>query len=443
MIRVNSSKPKITVVGAGSFLTLKLLGDFYRVGDLWGSEFVLYDVNEERLKAMYTAVRRYVEKTNVDLKVSMTTNKTEALENADFVIVAIRAGGLKATKASIEISFKYGAIPITGDTTGPSGILKAITEIPAILDIAWTLEDVSPKALILNHTNPVTAVCTAVHMASKINIVGMCHGYPLTKFTSALLDLEYEALKSTVAGINHLTWLTEITYKGESILEELKEAVIQGRKWEVIENHPYLVGRQLLKTYGMLVSVSDRHTAEFFHYLYDWLNDPKIGKVLRKISCVIDYEKGTLSEEFFRKREAAWQKVLRVARGEENVEPSDLFYLDIISSIVNDIKREIRIANIPNQSYIEGIKDGRIVEVPCIVDRSGLKGKKVGRLTRSVLAILNLHLEKFEILAQGILEKDKGLILEAMGIDPTTPSPEKAEAILNEYLSVINPFSKT
>lgn len=434
------SEPKITIVGAGSVLTLKLLGDFYRVNDLWGSELVLYDIGKEKLKVMYTAVKKYVERTKAELKVHMTTNKKEALENANSVIIAIRAGGLRATRLTIEIPFKYGAIPITGDTTGPSGLLKAITEIPAIMDIIRTLEDVSPKAIVLNHTNPVTAVCTAVSLASKINIIGMCHGYPLTKFTSALLNLDYKSLKSTVAGINHLTWLVDITYKGESILDELKDAVIQGRNWKVIKNHPYLVGRQLLKTYGMLVSVSDRHTAEFFHYLHDWLKDPIIGKVLRRVSRIVDYEKGTLSSEYLREREEAWKKVLRVAEGKEKVEPSDLLYLDIISSMVNNIKREIRIANIPNDSYIDGIRNGRIVEVPCIVDGSGIRGKRVGRLTRAVLVILNLHLEKFEILAKGVLEKDKDLILEAMGLDPTTPSPEKAEAILNEYLSAINPL---
>jgi len=100
----------------------------------------------------------------------------------------------------------------------------------------------------------------------------------------------------------------------------------------------------------------------------------------------------------------------------------------------------LRAANIPNRSYIQGIRDGRIVEVPCIVDKNGLRGKRVGQLTQPVLAILNLHLEKSKVLAQGIIEKDKGLILEAMGMDPTTPSPEKAEKILDEYLSIINPL---
>jgi len=65
----------------------------------------------------------------------MNTGKVEALENSDFVIVAVRVGGLRAAKAQIEIPFRYGAVSIAGDSTGPSGILKAITEIPAILDL--------------------------------------------------------------------------------------------------------------------------------------------------------------------------------------------------------------------------------------------------------------------------------------------------------------------
>ncbi|HDM88926.1 MAG TPA: hypothetical protein ENG65_02940 [Candidatus Bathyarchaeota archaeon] len=129
---------------------------------------------------LYTRPLRSDQTGDLDLKFSMNTGKVEALENSDFVIVAVRVGGLRATKAQIEIPFRYGAVSIVGDSTGPSGKLKAITEITAILDLAWTHEDVSPNTMILNHTNPVAAICTAVHMASKIDIVGLCHGYPLS-----------------------------------------------------------------------------------------------------------------------------------------------------------------------------------------------------------------------------------------------------------------------
>lgn len=48
--------------------------------------------------------------------------------------------------------------------------------------------------------------------------------------------------------------------------------------------------------------------------------------------------------------------------------------------------------------------------------------------------ILNMHLKKFELLVQGILEESKDLVLEAMALDPLTTSPEKAEVILREFL---------
>jgi len=45
-----------------------------------------------------------------------------------------------------------------------------------------------------------------------------------------------------------------------------------------------------------------------------------------------------------------------------------------------------------------------------------------------------MHLKKFELLVQGILEESKDLVLEAMALDPLTTSPEKAEVILREFL---------
>jgi len=51
-----------------------------------------------------------------------------------------------------------------------------------------------------------------------------------------------------------------------------------------------------------------------------------------------------------------------------------------------------------------------------------------------VTVILNMHLKKFELLVQGILEESKDLVLEAMALDPLTTSPEKAEVILREFL---------
>ena len=89
---------KITIIGAESYFTSGLIGDFFRVRDLWGSEVVLYDVNRHALRIMGKIVSNYILSENVDLEVSYTTDLKDALENSDFVITTIRVGGTVATK---------------------------------------------------------------------------------------------------------------------------------------------------------------------------------------------------------------------------------------------------------------------------------------------------------------------------------------------------------
>jgi len=428
---------RITIVGAGSSFTLGLLGDLYRVNDLWGSELVLYDINEESLEVMNKIVTRYVERTGVDLKVFATTNKIEALENTDFAIITIRAWGAEALKRFLSIPLRHGVAQVVGDTVGPSGILKGLFEIPAVLDIARTLEDVSPHALMINFTNPMTAICTAVQRGTKIRVVGLCHEiHQIRRLASRLLDLDIEKIIPEAGGINHLTWATSLKYGDEEIMDDFKEAVLKGKRWSVIEAHPYIVGRQLLMLYGHPPVSSDRHISEFFHYLYEWFRDPKIGPILRSVSMYIDYEKKTLSEQWIKMRNRMWERLKRIARGEEEIElwPAHEAAMDIISSIVNNKRRELLAINVPNDGYIDGIPKDYVVEVPGVVDGNGVRGRRIGRLSKPATAILNLHLEKFELLVKGILEEDKYLVLQAMAIDPLTPSPEKAKVILDEFL---------
>jgi len=115
------NNPRIVIIGAGSHFTLELIGDLFRVNNLWGSEFVLMDIDEEKLDVMKKIVEKIVKNRKVDLKIKATSNLEEALENADFVIITIRSGGLEALKAIIEIPLRLGATGVVGDTVGPSG----------------------------------------------------------------------------------------------------------------------------------------------------------------------------------------------------------------------------------------------------------------------------------------------------------------------------------
>lgn len=431
---------RIVIVGAGSHFTLGLLGDFFRVNDLWRSELVLMDINDERLNVMKKIVEGVIQTKGVDLKISSTTNLREALEGADFVIVTIRAGGLDALRDLIEIPLRFGTMEVVGDTVGPSGVLKGMLEIPAVVDIANKVKDVSPEAVILNFTNPMTPICRAVRKTTNLEIIGLCHGvHHIRKLASIILKCprySTENLDVDAVGINHLTWTIGIRYEGRSVYEEFLGNLFSQDHEDIISKHPYLIGRELYGVFGVPPTLSDRHTSEFFCYLYDWMSDPIYGPILRKTSGYIDYENKTLSRAAVENEEKRMRELRKMAEGPKDVEilQTGEDALDIISTVKNEKRKRLLAANIPNSDTINGIASEYIIEVPVEVDKHGFTPTRRISLPRPIISVLNQHLVKFETLVDGILEKDKDLIVQAIAMDPLTPSPRKAEKIFSLFV---------
>ncbi|MDH5687100.1 MAG: hypothetical protein OEZ48_04480 [Candidatus Bathyarchaeota archaeon] len=434
------NESRIVIVGAGSHFTLGLLGDFFRVGDLWGSEVVLTDIDDERLNVMKNIAEGAIQRKGVDLKISATTNLGQALEGADFVIVTIRAGGLDALRELIEIPLRFGTMEVVGDTVGPSGLLKGILEIPAVVDIANNVKDISPEAIVLNFTNPMTPICRAVRKITNLQMVGLCHGvHHIRELACSILKhlhCSTQKLDVDAAGINHLTWTIGIRYEGRSVYEEFVSDLFSEEHEDIVARHPYLIGRELYRVFGVPPTLSDRHTSEFFHYLYDWISDPIYGPILRNISGYIDYENRTLSRAAVENEERRMRELHRMAEGSKDVEilPTGEYALDIISTVENERRKRLLAANIPNRDTINGIASEYIVEVPVEVDKHGFTPTRRISLPRPIISVLDQHLVKFETLIDGILERDKDLIVQAIAMDPLTPSPRKAEKIFSLFV---------
>jgi len=95
--------------------------------------------------------------------------------------------------------------------------------------------------------------------------------------------------------------------------------------------------------------------------------------------------------------------------------------------------------NILNNNYID-LSDWAYVEVPAIVDKYNVHGISIGKISDSILSILRLHLDKYRLLAQGIVERDKDLIIQAIALDPLTPSPKEAERIFDNFIKSSEKF---
>src|ERR1700683_3198328 len=85
---------KIAMIGAGSVVFCKtLIHDILATPALADSEFALMSPTETKLRRMEAFVGRMITENDLPAKVWATTNRREAIANADFVVVMIQVGG--------------------------------------------------------------------------------------------------------------------------------------------------------------------------------------------------------------------------------------------------------------------------------------------------------------------------------------------------------------
>ena len=165
----------------------------------------------------------------------------------------------------LEIPERYGIEQAVGDTVGPGGIIRALRNIPVFLEIARDMEELCPDAWLLNLTNPMTTICRAVTRETSVKTVGLCHEIPVRSSCSVSCSTcGFLEITPTVAGVNHLPFITALDVGGTDGMERLRE-VLAGddpSKADLIRQHR--VKLELFERFGVLPGAGDRHLVEFF-----------------------------------------------------------------------------------------------------------------------------------------------------------------------------------
>ena len=134
-------KLKVVTIGGGSSYTPELIDGFIkRYDELPVTDYYLVDIEKgkEKLEIVGNLARRMVEKAGLPMKIHLTTDREEALKDADFVTTQLRVGLLDARINDEKIPLKYGVLG--QETTGPGGFMKAQRTIPVLLDICRDME---------------------------------------------------------------------------------------------------------------------------------------------------------------------------------------------------------------------------------------------------------------------------------------------------------------
>ena len=138
--------PKITFIGAGSTVFMKnIVSDVLQSEALQDAHIALMDIDGGRLADAQIVAEKIVASLGVGATVSSHSDRREALDGADFVIVAFQIGGYDpCTLTDFNIPKKYGLRQTIADTSGVGGIMRALRTVPHLWSICEDMTDLCP-----------------------------------------------------------------------------------------------------------------------------------------------------------------------------------------------------------------------------------------------------------------------------------------------------------
>jgi len=418
--------PRIVFIGAGSVeFTRDLLGDILSFPELAGSEIVLHDISEERLRTAEAIARRIDEATGARATISATTDRRRALDGADFAIDTIEVGGIAATRRDFDIPRKHGLRQTIADTSGVGAVSRALRTIPVLLGIAADMHELCPHAWMLNYTNPMAMNCWAWYEGSPHkNVVGLCHSIQNTSHqVCEYAGVPFEEVTFLGAGVNHMSWVLRLERDGESVYPLLDAAIAAD---------PDGLGRhvrvEVYRLFGYFPTESSEHFAEYVPWFMR--DDGEIERLRIPVDEYVRRSEENLGiyDEEKRKLDA----------GEPfAIEPSGEYASLIIHSMVTGQPRTVY-GNVRNTGLISNLPQDACVEVPCLVDRAGVQPTVVGALPAQCAALDRTFLNVVELAVRGALEGSRDHVLQAVLLDPNasaTLSVAQTEALVDDLLA--------
>lgn len=414
---------KITFLGAGSTVFAKnLLGDCMTVEALQDFEFALFDIDHERLKDSEMMLKNLKKNLNSTVRIVSYTDRKEALRDAKYVINAIQVGGYKpSTVIDFEVPKKYGLRQTIADTVGIGGIFRSLRTIPVMLDFAKDMEEVCPDAWFLNYTNPMAVLTGVMLRYTNIKTVGLCHSVQVcVPELLESLDMPTDNVQSKIAGINHMAWLLEVARDGKDLYPEIKKRAKEKQKTK----HDDMVRFELMDKFGYYVTESSEHNAEYHPYfiksnypeLIEKLNIPLDEYPRRCVQQIEDWKK--MRDELVHNQD------LNHSRTHE-------YGSYIIEAMETDIPFKIGGNVLNTGGLISNLPENAVVEVPCLVDASGVAPTYIGDLPEQLAALNRTNINTQLLTIEAAITRKKEYIYQAALLDPHTAAELSMDDIIS------------
>jgi alpha-galactosidase len=414
---------RVAFIGAGSVVfTRNLLGDILSFPELHDAEIALHDIDADRLATAEAIAKLTALERGAAPRITAHLDRRAAVEEADFVLNMVQIGGHEATLRDFEIPARYGLRQTIADTLGVGGIFRTLRTADHMLALGNEMTELCPpSAWLLNYTNPMAMLCWLVYGGTpQQNVVGLCHSVQATtRDLAELVGVPSEEVTILSAGLNHQAFLLRFEHREEDLYPRLRERM---------ENDPELQRRArfaIYKRLGYFPTESSEHSAEYVPWFMSHDGE------LERYRIPVD--------EYVRRSEENLAEYGRVratiaAGGSLPVEPSHEYAALIVHSVVTGRPRVIY-GNVRNRALLPGLVEDSCVEVPCLVDATGVHGVPVPDYPPELAALNRTFNNVVELTVRAVLEGRQELVRHAAMLDPNagaTLTLDEIDALCDE-----------
>lgn len=436
-------KYNVVIVGGGSHRNPDLMAMLADNKDRFPIRRIcLYDTESERQEIMgkygEILMREYYPELE---EFAYTTDPDVAFKDVDFALMQIRAGRLPMREKDEKISLSHGCVG--QETCGAGGFAYGLRSVPDIIELVKMIRKHSPEAWILNYSNPAAIVAEATKRVfpDDHRILNICD-MPI-----AIMDQYANILKCSrkdfeprYFGLNHFGWFTHIYDKktGEDLESKIKELILSGEdlfklsgvdehtmepSWietykfmaNILRDYPEYLPNTYLKYY-----LYPKHVVETSNPNYTRANEVMDGKEKR---C---YE---MMEEVI--------KLGKLKGTEYEIKPGRgvhaSYIVDLACAIINNTN-EIFLIITKNKGVIPNVDENMMVEVACRVGANGVEPLALDPIPTFYKGMMENQYAYEKLTVDGLFERDKTKLLQALALNRTVTDTDTAKAILDDLI---------
>jgi alpha-galactosidase len=252
------------------------------------------------------------------------------------------------------------------------------------------------------------------------NVVGLCHSVQFTVADlSELVGVPDDEVTFLAAGVNHRAFILRFEREGESLYPRLDAR---------IDGDPELRRRVRVAMYrrlGYFPTESSEHLAEYVPWFMR--HDEEIERFRIPVDEYIRRSEENLAE---------FERVTaRLAEGGPMPLGRSNEYAATIVNAMETGEPAVIYGNVRNDGLLPGLPHGSCVEVPCLVDDTGLRPVAVPEYPAHLAALNRTYLNVVELTVKAVLEERPGYVRIAAMLDPNasaTLTLDEVDALCDE-----------